>query len=77
MINLDFKTRISARKALEHPFFSENPAPCEPAELLPEEIRNPAPGTDYHEFTTKSEKNKKKDFKKQYSFKHNKIDEPI
>ena len=59
MISLDYKSRISASEALKHTFFSENPQVCEPSEVLPEEIRNPAPDTDYHEFITKNEKNKK------------------
>jgi serine/threonine protein kinase len=59
MISLDFKNRISAKAALKHQFFQENPHACEPSEVLPQEIRNPAPDTDYHEFITKNEKNKK------------------
>jgi len=75
MISLDYKNRISAKDALKHPFFKENPLVCEPSEVLPQEIRNPAPDIDYHEFITKNEKNKKQNFKKEYTFKHNKLDE--
>ena len=45
--------------------------------MLPPEIRNPAPDIDYHEFITKNEKNKKINFKKEYTFKHNKFDEAV
>jgi hypothetical protein len=35
MISLDFKNRISAKAALKHQFFQENPHACEPSEVLP------------------------------------------
>jgi serine/threonine protein kinase len=75
MISLDYKNRISAKDALKHPFFQENPLACEPSEVLPPEIRNPAPDTDYHEFITKNEKNRKQNFKKEFTFKHNRPEE--
>ncbi len=77
MISLDYNSRISAKEALNNSFFKESPLACEPREVLPEEIRNPAPDTDYHEFITKNEKNKKINFKKEYTFKHNKLDEAV
>ena len=39
--------------------------------MLPAEILNQDSGVDYHEFITKCEKNKKKDFRKSFTFKHN------
>ena len=44
---------------------------------MPLEIRIPAPDTDYHEFITKNEKNKKVNFKKEYTFKHNNYEEIV
>lgn len=75
MITLDFRGRISAQKALEHQFFSEEPQACQANEMLPIEIRNPAPDMDYHEFITKNEKNKKLNFRKDFTFKHNNHEE--
>jgi len=43
---------------------------CEKNELLPAELKNDFTN-DFHEFITKAEKNKKKDFKKIFTFKHN------
>ena len=71
LINLDHRSRLTAEKALEHPFFTEAPLPCENLDLLPVELKNADPTVDFHEFITKSEKNKKKDFKKTFTFKHN------
>lgn len=71
IINLDFRARLSAGQALEHPFFTQEPLACDKKNLLPAEILNFDSGVDYHEFITKSEKNKKKDFRKSYTFKHN------
>lgn len=39
--------------------------------MIPTEIRNPDVETDFHEFITKNEKNKKSNFRKVYTFKHN------
>ena len=68
---LDYRSRLTAKQALEHPFFSQEPRACEPKKLLPPEILNQDSGVDYHEFITKCEKNKKKDFRKSFTFKHN------
>ena len=68
MLTLDPHKRLSASQALQHPFFTDlslEPA-CQPIDLPVDQLE------DHHEFITKAERNKKKDFKKQYSFKHNK-----
>ncbi|GMF33002.1 unnamed protein product [Phytophthora lilii] len=51
MLQLDPKKRISARKALEHPFFSEEPKPASPSDLIildaPDRVEPPVvDGTD-------------------------------
>jgi serine/threonine protein kinase len=63
----DFKKRLSASQALQHPFFTRPDVvkPCLPSELPLKELE------DQHEFITKAERNKKKDFRKEYTFKHN------
>ena len=68
MLTLDPDKRITAEEALKHPFFTDpslEPA-CDPIKLPVHQLE------DHHEFITKAERNKKKDFKKTYSFKHNK-----
>lgn len=70
LICLDHRQRYTAEKALEHPFFSEEPLACSEADLLPSSIKNDQTN-DFHEFMTKAEKNKKKDYKKTFTFKHN------
>ena len=59
---------MSARQAKNHPFFTDASLPpaCNPLELGIIDIKE-----DYHEFVTKSERNKKTDFKKTVTFKHN------
>ena len=71
IICLDQRARLTAQQALEHPFFAKDqePAACANSELLPAELLKS--GNDFHEFITKAERNKKKDFKKVFTFKHN------
>jgi len=67
LLMYDHNKRLSASQALQHPFFSGPNAvpPCLPSELPLKELE------DQHEFITKAERNKKKDFRKEYTFKHN------
>ena len=67
MLCLDPNKRLSASQALQHPFFTDPnlPAACQPSDLPVNQME------DHHEFITKAEKNKKKDFRKMYTFRHN------
>ena len=69
MLLLDPQKRLTASKALKHPFFTEKSLEqaCQPADLPVKDLEG-----DHHEFITKAERNKKQNFKKWYSFKHNK-----
>lgn len=69
MLELDSSKRLSAKQALEHPFFSNDDLinACKPTELRMDLVAE-----DLHEFVTRAERNKKLDFKKLFSFKHNK-----
>ena len=60
MLCYDPQMRLSASQALLHPFFTDpslEPA-CAPIDLPVHQLE------DHHEFITKAERNKKKDFKK-------------
>ena len=68
MLCYDPKQRITASDALQHPFFTAKDAvpACKPSELPVVGLQE-----DHHEFITKAERNKKKDFRKIFSFRHN------
>lgn len=68
MLCLDPNKRIRAAQALQHPFFTDSSTPpaCKPEELPVTSLEE-----DHHEFITKSERNKKKDFRKLFTFRHN------
>lgn len=67
MLILDPKKRLTAEQALKHPFFTDSSVPpaCPPSELPVNQM------DDHHEYITKAERNKKKDFRKQFTFRHN------
>ena len=69
MLILDPHKRLTGAQALQHPFFTDTnyELACLPGDLPLKDLHG-----DHHEFITKAERYKKKDYKKQYSFKHNK-----
>ena len=60
MLTLDPSKRLKATEALQHPFFTDPSLTkaCTPSELPVNQLE------DHHEFITKAERNKKKDFRK-------------
>jgi serine/threonine protein kinase len=70
LICLDPRARYTAKQALDHDFFKEEPLACDPADLIPAQLKNDSQN-DFHEFITKCEKNKKQNFRKEFTFKHN------
>ena len=67
MLTLDPQKRPSANQILHHPFFTSDDVPkaCLPEQLPVNQM------DDSHQFITKAERSKQKDFRKSYTFRHN------
>lgn len=68
MLILDPEQRLTAKQALDHRYFKEEPLACEPINL-------PKLQEDFHEYSVKQEKRSKPELKKLYTFKPMKTNE--